>query len=324
MVVHKARVGSCHLSIQYMKKTASFQGPVFFVTFALNKAIKYNTDKKMSQFKNIPISRKNNVMVKALFLFVFFLSFIFVVNFFNLKIKNSFYSLSSPFEKKLWALGNYFSSSVSPLLNPNSLLKENTELKQKNTELLAQILSFQASNKAQEAANVMYSNAQNENLDLAMASIIGSDEDRMIVINKGLDDGLKSDMPVVDQHNILFGKIETVYKNFSTVMMISDKKSVINIKIKNDSPDSKDEVSGLLRGDGNFNVYLDLIPIDKQISADDVVVTSSLEKVFPKDLLIGKVTSVEKNSQKPFQQAAVTPFFNLMDTDYVFVVKGYK
>ena len=52
--------------------------------------------------------------------------------------------------------------------------------------------------------------------------------------------------------------------------------------------------------------------------------TSAIDKSFPKDLLVGTITHIEKDDQKPFQQANLNLFFNVKTTDNLFVITNYK
>jgi len=53
-------------------------------------------------------------------------------------------------------------------------------------------------------------------------------------------------------------------------------------------------------------------------------VTSALDKSFPKDLLVAKINTIQKNDQKPFQQANVSLFFDIKTADNLFVITNYK
>ena len=73
-----------------------------------------------------------------------------------------------------------------------------------------------------------------------------------------------------------------------------------------------------------MSAYLDLIPISSEINLGNVLVTSALDKSFPKDLLVAKINKIDKNDQKPFQQAQISLFFNVNTTDNLFVITNYK
>jgi len=139
-------------------------------------------------------------------------------------------------------------------------------------------------------------------------------------------------MPVINQQNILVGKVFKVYKNFSDIMLVSNKNSVINVKIQQQnvitdtsaSATLPAEIDGVLKGDGGLTAHLDLVPINSNINPYDVLVTSSLEKSFPKDLLVGKILQKTKNDQEPFQKAQISLFFDVKTADNLFVITNYK
>jgi rod shape-determining protein MreC len=141
----------------------------------------------------------------------------------------------------------------------------------------------------------------------------------MLSINKGSADGVAEDMPVISQQGALFGKVFKVYKNYSQVMLISSKNSVINVKIQR----QETEIDGVIKGQGGLAIYMDLVPIDETINQGDIIVTSALEGTFPKDILVGTVIKVEKNDQNPHQSAQVQPFLGA-STDNLFVITNYK
>ena len=161
-----------------------------------------------------------------------------------------------------------------------------------------------------------------------MAGIIGLDGNDILSINKGSADGIATGMPVISQQNVLFGKVFKVYKNYSQIMLISDKNSVVNVKVQaapaDGSGEPSNEVDGVVKGSGELNSYLDLIPIDNTINQNDILVTSAIEKSFPKDLLVGKIIKTQKDDQKPFQGASIQLFFNINNADNLFVITNYK
>ncbi|NCQ03422.1 MAG: rod shape-determining protein MreC, partial [Cyanobacteria bacterium] len=65
-------------------------------------------------------------------------------------------------------------------------------------------------------------------------------------------------------------------------------------------------------------------PLDKEISAGDIVVTSALSGDFPEGILVGKVKSVKKNELEPFQQAEIIPSFDFKEIDQLFIIQGIK
>ena len=270
----------------------------------------------MNGVKNISLNKKNNSLAKFFAGAIVLFLILFVFNFFNVKIKNYFYSFSAPVQKTLWTAGAGASGFLNSILKAGSLAKENEDLKTENQKLLAQITSLGALANANQAQADIAPICQANGFTTQMAGVIGLDGKDMLTIDKGADNGIAEGMPVVSQQNALFGKVFKVYKNFSQVMLISNKDSIIDVSVNG--------VYGVAKGLGDSNLYLDLVPIDQQISQGDAITTSSLEKVFPKDILVGTVSQVQKNDQKPFQQAKIQPFFDLKKADNLFVITNYK
>jgi len=271
---------------------------------------------------NLSINKKSSSWLRFLIGALALLFFIAIMNFFSSPIKNVFYIVSSPIQKAFWSAGASASGALGPFFKAGALSKENQNLKQENQSLLAQVASLQAITNGNEAQSAVSMACQNNGFKLLMAGVIGLDEQDVLSINKGSADGVAEGMPVISQQNALFGKVFKVYKNFSKVMLLSNKNSVINVKIQQ-ADLIKPEIDGVIKGKGGLGVYLDLVPVDDVINQGDFLATSALEGTFPKDLLIGKITKVEKNDQKSYQQAQVQPFLNV-STENLFIITNYK
>jgi len=57
---------------------------------------------------------------------------------------------------------------------------------------------------------------------------------------------------------------------------------------------------------------------------DDIVITSSLGKVFPKGLLIGRIKAIEKKDVEPFQEAWIEPAFNIKRLETLFIITNQE
>jgi cell shape-determining protein MreC len=104
---------------------------------------------------------------------------------------------------------------------------------------------------------------------------------------------------------------------------LSNKNSVVDIKTHQQTPEQS-FINGVVKGLGGLSVYLDLVPVDAELKFGDVLITSALDNNFPKDLLVGKIGQINKNDQKPFQQAKVELFLNIKNADYLFVIKNSR
>jgi len=273
---------------------------------------------------DIFLRKQKSAFLKILVSVAVFFIFIFILNFFQSSIKNFFYYVSSPAQKVLWHAGNSTAGFLIPFLNSKNLEKENAELKTENQKLLSQISFLQNLRTENQALRDVISREAPKDMTLLLADVSGLDSEQdFILINKGSDDGVKKDMPVISQQKVLFGKVFEVFKNFSRVILISDKNNVIDIKVRPAGLEAQ-PVYGALKGSGRLSGYLDLIPLNSEIKENDVLVTSALDGVYPKDLLVAKIAKINENDLKPFLTAVVELFFDIKNLDKLFVVMDYK
>jgi len=95
-------------------------------------------------------------------------------------------------------------------------------------------------------------------------------------------------------------------------MLLSNKEMAFDVKIQKDK-----NISGLIKGNGNFTLILDLI--EEQVFENDIVITSFIGNIFPEALLVGRIREVNKN--EVFYQAKVAPFFNISQAENIFIIK---
>ncbi len=157
-----------------------------------------------------------------------------------------------------------------------------------------------------------------KDFELELAQITGKDVSQdSILVDKGSKDGILKGFPVITSQKILLGRIGEVYENFSEVILISNKDSSFDAKIQDK------DASGIVKGEGNLRLYLDLIPKNKEISKGEFVVTTALGGIFPKGILVGEITEVEKTDIQPFQKAGIKPSFRIDGLDRVFIIKQW-
>lgn len=249
---------------------------------------------------------------------IFIISFIliiFLLNFYQKEVKNFFYKISEPIQKILWQAGKKVSIFFETLAETSSLKKENEEIKLKIQELLAENIFLKELKKENEILREALNLGLEKEFELSLAQVIGKDiSEDFILINKGFEDGVSKNLPVITSQKILLGRINKVYKNYSKVMLLTNKESSFDGKI------AEKEILGQVLGKGNFKAIFDLIPPEKEISEGDLVETSALGGIFPKGLLVGKIGKVQKSDIQTFYQAEISPLFDLNKLEIVFII----
>ena len=137
------------------------------------------------------------------------------------------------------------------------------------------------------------------------------------LIDKGSDDGIAEGMPVIMPGDMLLGKIYKAYPRYAHVMLIADKNNKASVK------SVEGGVSGVLGGALGNTLFMDLLEKSASLASGDLIVTSGLDGVYPKDLVIGSVTQVESAAGDIFKQAYVKPAYAPFAHTQVFVITNH-
>jgi rod shape-determining protein MreC len=145
--------------------------------------------------------------------------------------------------------------------------------------------------------------------------------DQTVAIAAGSKDGI-APQDVVITPNGLVGQVTKVFASESQVMLITDPDSAVR------AVDARNRAAiGILQhGSTASSLSLTRVTKDKQVGEGDTIVTAGslgsgqLPSLFPKDILIGTVTSVGQNDVDLFKQIQVQPFVDLTALESVIVL----
>ena len=140
----------------------------------------------------------------------------------------------------------------------------------------------------------------------------GSELSRSVYIDKGEHDGIKPDMAVITADGIV-GKVLRVYGSTSLVLLIDDQTSGVGAIL------DKTRLQGILRGTPSGEVMLEKVMSDETVPAGELVLTSGGDGIFPKGLLVGRVTKVSPGNEL-FLNIRVRPAADLSRLEEVLVV----
>jgi rod shape-determining protein MreC len=140
----------------------------------------------------------------------------------------------------------------------------------------------------------------------------GSELSRSVYIDKGEKDHIKPDMAVITADGIV-GKVLRVYRSTSQVLLINDQTSGVGALL------DKTRLQGILRGTSAGEAVLEKVMSDETVPAGELVLTSGGDGVFPKGLLVGRVTKVSAGNDL-FLNIHVRPAADLSKLEEVLVV----
>ncbi len=155
-------------------------------------------------------------------------------------------------------------------------------------------------------------NATDNDLKLVKtASLINRNDafySKIININAGYEQNIKKNMSAINARGLVGKVIETTAKN-SRVLLLTDPNLSIPIKTISDGTFS------LIAGSGDGKFLVSTFFKDNQMPRiGDIVVTSGTAQIYPPDLLVGKISKIEKD------RFYVLPFVDFTSLDYVQIV----
>jgi rod shape-determining protein MreC len=142
----------------------------------------------------------------------------------------------------------------------------------------------------------------------------GSDQSRILTIDKGSREGLKRDQPVITPDGIV-GKLVEVFPHTSQVMEINDQTSGAGVLLE------KTRMRGVLRGNAYGQPQIINVLPDDRVKPGEKVVTSGGDQIFPRGLAVGTVQKVVTDpDREPYVDIVLKPAANLQHLDEVLVV----
>lgn len=135
-----------------------------------------------------------------------------------------------------------------------------------------------------------------------------------LVVDKGAQDGVRADMPVVNDEGVV-GRIMDVSERYSRVVLITDPANAIDGMIE------RNRMRGVLAGKDANSCYLKYIRGNFDVQMGDLIITSGKDGVFPKGLRLGRIKGVRKDPVALFQTVEVEPVVRLGSLEEVLILK---
>lgn len=232
-------------------------------------------------------------------------------------VKKPFYTLLNPIQKRIKRANSFLLSLGQVVANLNHWQERVVQLEKDKFSLLSRNNELQQLEKENKSLREALDMDLQKDFKMKLVRVTAKNlKQNEIIINKGDNDGISKGMPVVNSQKMLVGRIIRASESASRIRIISHPEANFSAKLK----DKKME--GEIKGQGNFGVKFDFIPVDKKIKQGQVVVTDALGGTYPAGLLVGKIKSVEQRDVKPFQIAELDIYYKA-NNDYLFVITNY-
>lgn len=153
-------------------------------------------------------------------------------------------------------------------------------------------------------------------LDAAAATVVGSDATGLshtLILAQGTANGLKPGMAVLSNQGVV-GRVITASTHAARVLLIDDHNSAL------DGFDQRSRARGIVAGMVDDGLSMKYVDRSADLKPGDTIVTSGLDGIFPRGLLVGTVKSIHREGPGLFLTVQVTPAADFRSLEQVLVV----
>lgn len=195
--------------------------------------------------------------------------------------------------------------------------RHNETLRAENRRLQGELSDMQEVRLANERLRKLLDFRQQTGLSGIAARIIAIDASswfRTVLIDKGRQHGLREGLPVVVAEGAV-GRVVKCTPYQSRVLLVTDASSAVAALVQ------RSRTRAICRGQGDY-LTLEFALRREDISVGDRIVTSGTGGIFPKGLILGRASAVERGSYGLFQNVTVVPEVDFTRLEEVLVLLG--
>src|SRR5215813_2629719 len=223
----------------------------------------------------------------------------------------------TPIERGVVGTGHFFSNAWHNWIDLHGVRKQNQELQAEVARMRMEQVRLTQDAEQAHRLQALLGFQQKFIAQTVAAQVIGtsgSEQSHVIYIDKGVRDGMKIDMAVITPDGIV-GKIKDVLPLSSQVLLINDRDSGAGVILE------KSRLQGVLKGSSLGEMQLDGVMADEKVEAGDHIIASGGDRIYPKGLPVGTVTSVAADRESgAFLIIKVKPTADLNRLEEVLVV----
>ncbi len=207
-------------------------------------------------------------------------------------------------------------SALEWLPNPSALRSENHALRQLARDLSVQSMRQRELAFKAEKFRDMLGFKEQSAMKLVPAEVLGKTTIQLrnfATLNVGARDGVAKGMPVITERGLV-GQIVGINDRFSVVQLLLNRDTRIAARTLQGRHD------GLVVWDGASGMRLRDLPSGLPQKNGDTVVTSNYSSIFPENLIIGVIMSIEPEPGSLYYSISLRPAVDFSTLEEAFVV----
>ncbi len=228
-------------------------------------------------------------------------------------------SIVTPFERFFHGIGYNVRHGWSNYIDLRHTRQQNHDLQEEIARLRLEQAAFAEDAMQGHRLQALMDFQQHYVATTVAAQVIGTsgnDLSRVIYIDKGAKDGLKTDQAVITPDGIV-GKLRDVFPHTSQVLLINDQTSGAGVLL------ATTRIRAILRGSTTGQILINNLTPDERIKSGEQVLSSGGDQVYPRGLPVGTIESIKIDPEhQPYTLIQVRPAANLNQLEEVLVITG--
>jgi len=206
-----------------------------------------------------------------------------------------------PFQKAAQATVSWVGGFRDRYIAFWGLREENERLRRSLLELEAErgrFLEAEATNARLRALLELKSGLASSSVSATVIGNSASGWFRSISIDKGSQGGVRKGMAVVTPLGVV-GQVTAVASQSSKVLLLTDQNSAVDVI------DQRSRAQGIVSGSLEDDAVMKYVKRSEDVQVGDRLITSGLDGIYPKGLLVGVVSRLSKKGYGLFQTVEV-------------------
>jgi rod shape-determining protein MreC len=194
--------------------------------------------------------------------------------------------------------------------------EENKRLQLETTMLKRRLDQLQDQSLETQRLERLLMMRQASQAEFLTARVVGKDATnwfKTILLDRGSLEGIRRNQPALAPDGLV-GRVVEVTPTSARVQLLTDPVSAVGGLIR------RTRVTGIVSGNLSAGARVRYLPLMADVAVGDEVVTSGMGGVFPKGILVGRITSVERKGGALFQEATLQSAVDLSRLEEVLIL----
>ena len=234
------------------------------------------------------------------------------------------FAVLSPFQRVVGASVGAVLATWSGYLDLRHVYRENQDLRGRMASLEMELQRQQDQLREAERLREIADVKPTLPFETVVAQVIATEGVpwfRTVTLNRGRDDGVSLNAPVISTTGVV-GRVVAVGPHAAKVQLLLDHESGLGVRIE------RSRITAVVSGQAGFAdqvgnlLAMKYVPVLADVVVGDMVVTSGLDRMFPKGLMVGRVQAARSGGGL-FKDILVVPSAHFERLEELMVIRTH-